>query len=115
MRQGHLSRDGVVANIAQMQRQGGIHGLRVHGKPGPQFIGHLTDHGQLACAAALDTFTHHLQHHLVLGGVAVAAGETRGLHPAVFARKVLVGVCHQFAPKRQQGFIRGADHAGQQI
>ena len=63
----------VVACRTQVQCQGCIHALRMLREPDAQLIGHLPHHREVTAVSSGFAFAHHLQHHFVLGGMAVGA------------------------------------------
>jgi len=98
-----------------VQRQAGVHGLRVVGEPVGQLGRDATHPVQLALGATTGAVAHHLQHHGVLGAVAVAGREARGAHPGVLLAEVIDGVLDQGLPVAQQrGVVRLLDQ-GQQF
>ena len=53
----------------EVQRQRRIVCLRVLGKPGGEFVGHLPHWCELPAPQQRDAFAQHIEHHLVLQGV----------------------------------------------
>jgi hypothetical protein len=104
-----------MADAAQVQRQARVHALRMLREPLRQLAGDQPQQRQVARGCAGGAFSHHLQHHLVLHGVAVAVGVAGLAHPAVFLAEVLDRVGHQHLPARQQFVVGCGLHRGEQV
>jgi hypothetical protein len=98
-----------------VQRQRSVHALCVLREPDREFVRHLADHVQLVSLALNESFTHHAQHHRVLGRVAVAGGEVRLAHPAIFLCEVLARVVDQISPRFYEAVVWGVRGNGKQV